>query len=85
MLDLATRYAYCLGMATRTKVNHDPRAALRLYLAGHRLTQRDLAERLDITIAGLNDILTGRRGPGRQLMFRIEDETGIAARLWDGQ
>ena len=69
-------------MQKRTAIKRDPRVALRQYLADEGLTQEELGLRIGLSISGLNDILTGRSGPGRKVMFRIEDETGIPARLW---
>ncbi len=55
---------------------------LREWLDEHDKTQTWLAEKLDISVGAVNDILSGRRTPGLQLAIKIEDLTGIPPRAF---
>jgi transcriptional regulator with XRE-family HTH domain len=60
----------------------NPRRKLRQWIKKQKRTQKAVAPEFGITVGGLNDILSGRRLPGRDLAVRIEEQVGIPTRDW---
>ena len=56
------------------------RRRVRVYLAQHDMTQRDLADRLQIAQSHLSSILAGRETPSLAVAVMLETLTGIPAR-----
>lgn len=52
--------------------------SLREYLDNNKLTQRELAEKLDITEAAVSRYVTGTRIPSLETVIRIARVTGIS-------
>lgn len=44
------------------------------YRARHKLSQKEFAERLGVSLATIVNVETGRRGPGKTTRVRILDE-----------
>jgi transcriptional regulator with XRE-family HTH domain len=60
------------------------RRRVRIYLAEHDLTQRQLAAELDIDESYLSLIIRGLRYPPREIALRLEAKLGIPAREFLG-
>lgn len=50
---------------------------LRKYLKKNKITQAEMARKLDISECAVSFYLSGRRHPGRKTARRISDLTGI--------
>lgn len=54
---------------------------LKIYMTENQLTDREMAEKIGISIAMVNMIKNGERNPSSNLAARIEQLTGIDARI----
>lgn len=57
-------------------------ATLHQYMTARKLTQRELAARLGLSVSYVNELLKGNKTPGLRVALRIQEETGVPVASW---
>ena len=67
--------------ATKRVVGH-PGRILGEYLAGHEMSQSELARRLHVPAGNINEICRGKRGISTEMAFKLSRFFGTTPDLW---
>ncbi len=52
------------------------------FMTAEKMTQRQLAARLDLSVSYINELLRGSKVPSLHLALRIQRETGVPVDSW---
>jgi len=69
---------------TQAAIVHHPGVILQRELEARHMRQKDLADKLGLSYAYINDLIHGRRSVSVSMAVRLEDLWGISAEMWLG-